>query len=108
MSYRVTAPLVLAKDQSGLIHHVYQGAVIPWLSDEQEKHFLDSGLVEKVGAKEGPVLAELVTDEPVAEDGDKPLRTASKAAWVDYAVTKGVDREEAEAASKQDLIDLYG
>ena len=42
------------------------------------------------------------SDEPVS---DAPKATASKAAWVDYAVSQGVDREDAEASTKAELIE---
>lgn len=58
MSYVVDAPLVLARDQEGRVHHRYQGAVIDWLSDEQAEHFLGLGLVHKVG------------DEPAADPSE--------------------------------------
>ena len=52
MTYRVTAPLVLAVDKEGRVHHRYHGAVIDWLSADQKEHFLDSGLVEDLGSAE--------------------------------------------------------
>jgi hypothetical protein len=38
----------------------------------------------------------------------RPPQSAPKAAWVDYAVSQGAEREEAGATSKADLIDAYG
>src|SRR5260221_9266475 len=38
----------------------------------------------------------------------KPIVNAPKAAWVDHAVTRGVDRGEAQAMSKADLIARFG
>jgi hypothetical protein len=99
MSYQVIAPCVLAKDQNGLIQHKYEGQLIPWLSDEQAKHFLDGEepLVVKVG---GPA----VDDEP---DDGKPKKTAPKADWVEYAVADGYDRDEVEAMNKADIQALF-
>lgn len=37
-----------------------------------------------------------------------PAKSALKDEWVDYAVSQGMDRDEAEAMTKQDLIDEYG
>lgn len=121
MSYRVVAPLVIAEDQAGKLHHVYEGGVIPWLSDAQAQHFLSESLVEKVGADTGPVLTALDPDAASAQpdqhlvvsgesasDDSKPLRAAPKADWVDYAVANGADPDEAEALNKSELIDLYG
>ena len=122
MSYKVTAPLVIAKDQAGLNHHVYEGGVIPYLSDAQAEHFLAEGLVEKVGAKAGPVVAILepgyvapipgldddVTVDPPADD-DRPLRTAPVADWRAYAVARhGVTESDAKSLDKAELIELYG
>jgi hypothetical protein len=46
--YRVTAALVIAKDQTGRLHNIYYGDWIPWLNDEQRGHFLRLGLVEEI------------------------------------------------------------
>ncbi len=48
--------------------------------------------------------------EPVAPDGPlaEPLKSADHAAWVEYAVSKGADRTDAQAADKQDLIVAFG
>ena len=61
MTYRVTAPLVLAVDEGGHTHHVYEGGVIEWLSEAQAEHFLAEGLAVKVGDKvrTGQALAAL-------------------------------------------------
>lgn len=39
---------------------------------------------------------------------EAPAKSASKGEWVDYAVAQGADRDEAEAATKDDLVDRYG
>ena len=101
MSYLVTAPCVVAKDQEGRLHHVYEGGVISWLSDEQAKHFLDSDLVEETDKGVGGT-------EPVDEfdDDAPPAKAAPKSDWVDYAVAKGYDRAEVEEMTKADIQDL--
>jgi hypothetical protein len=96
MSYRVTAPCVIAKDQGGHSHHFYEGAGIPWLSDVQAKHLLDENMVAVVDGASEPT-----------DDGPPP-KAAPKDAWVDFAVSKGGDRAEADALTKQELIELYG
>lgn len=93
MSYQVVAPLVIAKDQDGRPHHVYQNGVIQWLSDEQAEHFLSTGLVVEFGS------AEVDAD---AED-DRPAKSAAKAEWVEFAVAKGYNRDEVEALSKAEI-----
>lgn len=37
-----------------------------------------------------------------------PAASASKAAWVDHAVAQGADRDEAEALTKDALVEAYG
>lgn len=39
---------------------------------------------------------------------DQLAKSAKKAEWVDYAVSQGADRAEAEAATKDELVDTYG
>ncbi len=47
--------------------------------------------------------------EEEAEEEDKaPAKSALKEEWVDYAVSKGADRDEAEDQTKEDLIAAYG
>lgn len=49
--------------------------------------------------------------QPEREPELKPSRPAvndNKAAWVDWAVNQGLDRELAEAATKAELIEDYG
>lgn len=96
MSYKVVAACVLAKDQQGKIHYQYEGAIIPWLSDEQADHFLAEGLVEESDVELG------------GGEDSPPAKSAAKAEWVDFAVSQGADQEEAEAMTKDDLIELYG
>lgn len=99
MSYKVLVACVIARDQGGHSHHYYDGAVIPWLADDQAEAWLAEGLVEKVG--ESPKA-----DQP---DDGAPAKVATKEVWVDYAVAKhGVDRAEAEALTKAELQELYG
>lgn len=45
--------------------------------------------------------------EPDEESGP-PKHAELKPAWVDYAVSQGADREEAEALTKPELIEMYG
>lgn len=54
-----------------------------------------------------------LAEEPAPEAvliaaGEAPPKSAVKSDWVEHAVLKGADREEAEAATKQELIDKYG
>ena len=56
--YRVTAALVIAKDQTGRLHHIYYGDWIPWLNDEQRGHFLRLGLVEEIEEVQSAAVVE--------------------------------------------------
>ncbi|ORV92796.1 hypothetical protein AWC11_07280 [Mycobacterium interjectum] len=99
--YRVTGALVVVRDQMGKNHHLYHGAFVPWLSEEQREHFLRHSLVEEIKGQE----AETATAAVPA----KPAKTAPVAAWVEYGVSQGQDRDELEALgkeNKQQLIDL--
>lgn len=40
--------------------------------------------------------------------GERPKDYDNKPEWVDYAVSKGADRAEAEGLTKPELIELYG
>lgn len=39
---------------------------------------------------------------------ERPNKTATKAAWVEYAVSQGADPANAEAVTRADLIARYG
>lgn len=111
MTFVVDAPLVLARDQAGRVHHCYQGALIPWLDDEQRKHFVGLGLVHEVGDMAAP-------DEPDSDDtdpdtGGRPTEDDSKAdlvAWVLANAEKedGSDYSESELnrLNKGQLVEL--
>lgn len=81
MTYRVTAPLVLALDQGGRTHHHYEGAIINWLSPEQKSHFLDAGLVVDLGPDES---------RRHPEDDGKPHAAATKAELIAWLVDNAV------------------
>lgn len=94
MSYKVVVPCVIARDRDGQAHHYYEGAVIGWLDDVQKERFVDEGLVKE--------------SDVVVDDGGPPAKTAPKADWVAFAMSKGADADEAEALTKQELVELYG
>jgi hypothetical protein len=48
-----------------------------------------------------PAGAQYVSDE-------KPAQNATKADWVEYAVSQGADRAEAEDATKAELVEKHG
>lgn len=55
-----------------------------------------------------PDPADEVTPEPVSDATEKPVKSAGKPAWVDFAVAQGLDREAAEAMTKDDLVAQFG
>lgn len=64
------------------------------------------GISDPGSAEAGRVEAETVSDEEAADEA--PSKSDNKAAWVDYAVTQGADRDEAEASTKAELVEQYG
>jgi hypothetical protein len=103
MSWVVTAPLVLARDKTAAVHHVYEGGVIDWLPPEQAAHFLGSGLVERIGDAE----SERGIVDPEAGDDEKPAMVATKAVLVDWLIGHGeYDRAKLEEQTKAELWEL--
>jgi hypothetical protein len=123
---RVTAPYATVRvDDPALglaILGFYQGAPFPANAmDEDVERLVRRGYAEWVDEVEGPADPGASIDETPPQDGDdglapqRPGDSASKAAWVDYAVAKrdeGVSeaeaREAAEAMTKNDLITVHG
>lgn len=114
VSARVIAPLVVATNQDGKLLYHYHGAVIPWLSEEERARFVADGLVEDLGdigtpGGEAFIPLDPSTDAGTSGDGGgselaRPENTALKEVWVEYAVSTGFNREEANAMNKGDLI----
>lgn len=61
--WRVTAPLVVAKDQEGRGIYCYHGDTLAWLSEAQAKHLLQKNMVERIAPTEP---ADLDTDSDTA------------------------------------------
>jgi len=63
-------------------------------------------------AKAPEPVPEPASEEAPAEDEDEyvdvPSKGDSKADWVEFAASQGMDRDEAEGLTKQDLIDQFG
>lgn len=47
-------------------------------------------------------------DVEASEASGRPAQNDPKAAWVDWAVSQGADRDEADALTKAELIEFYG
>lgn len=103
MSYIVTAPLVVAANPKGNLGYHYRGQMIGWLDDESRDRLVSDGMIEEFAADE------VTADDPpptVVEEAtvSRPAQTAPKPAWVEYAISKGWSADDAEAATKADLI----
>lgn len=112
MTDRVIKPLVLVRDERGATQYLYMGAEVPsYVNAERRKVLRDEGYIAAEGSSE-PVAA--TGPAPVQPKGNvgagdgPPAKTASKAEWVDYAVAKGVSRDEAEKSSKDELVSKHG
>lgn len=109
-AYVVTGPLAVVRDSAGKLHYFYAGAVLPeHLPAEELKRLEGRGLLAKVAE---PVAAKPQADPPSdpAGDGsapDRPSAAGAKAAWVEYAVAQGMDRDEADKLTRDQLVDAY-
>jgi hypothetical protein len=109
MGYVAKAMLVIAADESGVRHHVYQGAPLPGSIGEDElKRLFDEGFIEEAVAPDEEPAAE----EPVVDEA--PKGNASREEWAAYAKEKkGAPNEETrpveEGGLKQtELREKYG
>lgn len=50
---------------------------------------------------------EAATEQQADDSPSRPARNDSKDSWVDYAVSQGMNREDAEAMTKAALVTLY-
>lgn len=69
------------------------------------------GLVEGTDYDPNPayVVTTPQTSEPGEHDGDDtPAKSASKADWVAHAVARGMTETDADARTKEQLVELYG
>lgn len=61
----------------------------------------------EAGWKKAPLMPNRVGEEPPVDPTAPPKGSASKRAWVDYAVLRGADRDDAESMSRDELRDIY-
>lgn len=130
--YRVTDEYILAKigvqDHPPVIQGYYRGQILPAaVLDESIEHHLSTKQIEEFVP--APAEAAPADDAPPAKDksdgaadqdgnpdvkvGDQiaePAKNAKRGMWVDYAVSKGADRDDilAKNATRDDLIATYG
>lgn len=63
---------------------------------------------EGKGEDESPSGDEAATVQSSGDSSSRPARNDPKSLWVEYAVSQGADRAEAEESSKADLVEAYG
>lgn len=105
-AYRVSAPLVLVRDEEGRTHHCYEGSVVDVVDAAHAHYLLGSGMVRSVEAPDHVVDARTNVSDP--DGAARPPHVAAKALWIDYAVMQGFDRAEAESMTKDQLVTTLG
>lgn len=114
MAYVVTGAMALCDRKDGTTVPVMRGGAVPEdVTDEHLQHLLDVGLVKE--AEKGELAGGLEPtragdgSEPVVDDeGAKaPAQVATKDEWVAYAVSQGMAQQDAEAATKAQLVEKY-
>ncbi|MFA4047924.1 hypothetical protein [Mycobacteroides chelonae] len=100
MKYRVLKPCAFTQGGQA-VHHTQAGAVVAPDDELVAAALVAAGKLEAVDHTEDASTGEHV-------EGPKPGATDAKASWVDYAVSQGMDRTEAEHMTKQELIDALG
>lgn len=104
--YTVTGPVALLTDSAGKIHYYYKDATLPEdMREDERKRLLDLGLIGEID--DGGLLVAVVAEAPASSTDtvERPKLTAPKSAWDDYAVSRGMSREEAESLGKSELIE---
>lgn len=107
----VTGPLAVVRDGAGKLRYYYQGTTLPAdLPGDEVGRLVDVGLVGPSSDTAGsPAGGDTPTPDGDPDGGGRrPAQVAPKAAWVDWAVSQGASRSDAEESSKADLIELYG
>ncbi|PZT99483.1 MAG: hypothetical protein DI630_16840 [Gordonia sp. (in: high G+C Gram-positive bacteria)] len=111
------------RDEKGLPTKVvkhYQGAVISDLDEANAERLLRCGAVAEVEEATGEDPEQPEPQNPPSGDVDsfgleRPKKAGTAKAWEDYAVAlfeksegaAGLNREDAEKATKQELIELF-
>jgi len=81
----------------------------PVPGEPEEQAAQESALAAEVlttGADAREATAQAAEDNP--QPTERPAKSAPKSAWVDYAVARGMDRDEAESSTKDALIERFG
>lgn len=85
------------------------GSIIPMTLPLQADiaHRLTRGHLRRVNPDGTPWREPSTADVP-APPTERPTLSAPKGAWVGWAIANGMEADDAEAASKADLIDRFG
>ena len=107
---------VVARDDKGVATRTvrrFRGDVLTDLEESDVPRLLAAGAIREVTdepeteAEDESTPEPPIPTEPAPEGGrrvEQPKRTALKDEWVEFAVAKGLDRADAEAMNKDDLI----
>lgn len=68
----------------------------------------DMAKADTSGAGDVPVSAQEAAAEDSGDDTEPPAKSAPKGEWVEYAVDQGMPQDEAEAKTKDQLIENFG
>jgi hypothetical protein len=99
---------------SGSVHRADLAAAYETATDKAVRANLAACGAEHGMYVEGDKLVDPSAEEPAAapepepEPSGSPAVADNKAAWIDWAVSEGADREEAEALTKAELVEFYG
>lgn len=96
-----------------LLRRVVDGGETVEVSDEQGAVLLEQHENYEPADDEAQAVRDAI-DERIAavdranEQDAAPAKSAKKAEWVAWAIAQGADPDEAEAQTKEQLIDTYG
>lgn len=124
-TYVIKGLMAIVNLDNGSAVHLQKGAVVPSNVDPGHlQHLLDQDLVVKVDGEfvgglepvfTGDLQDQVTANDPaeldaddVDGDGPVPAKSATKDVWVAYAVSKGATQEDAEALTKDQLVEQYG
>lgn len=90
------------------VHWPEPGGVVE-VPDDEAATLVRHGNAARLDDEGDDTSATQEEDEPASEPAaepqtEPPARSDNKPAWVDYAITQGLTRTEAEAMTKDDLI----
>lgn len=88
--YTVTAMLVIATDEQGAMHHLYQGAPLPAsIGQDELDRLAGEGFIAEVAE-----VAEVEVEAEAPPVDEAPKGNASREDWAAYAKSKGAPDEE--------------